>query len=149
MYIIIMQYIIEYLIPNVRKCVCFSKLIDQKQQFNNFPETHKSCGHIVSYSEPSPLTFPNGAHNLDTGRRYERCPRPRASDSSGWRRQTMGQWSLCHSLLRSHFSGVPCHSFFTLHMTCDVLMYRVSHITGPTLFLLFSRVLEHIQRNFS
>ena len=27
--------------------------------------------------------------------------------------------------------------------------YRVSHITGPTLFLLFSRVLEHIQRNFS
>ena len=28
-------------------------------------------------------------------------------------------------------------------------IYRVSHITGPTLFLLFSRVLEHIQRNFS
>ena len=27
--------------------------------------------------------------------------------------------------------------------------YRVSHITGPTLFSLFSRVLEHIQSNFS
>ena len=27
-------------------------------------------------------------------------------------------------------------------------IYRVSHITGPTLFLLFSQVLEHIQRNF-
>ena len=31
----------------------------------------------------------------------------------------------------------------------ESLKYRVSHITGPTLFLLFSRVLEHIQRNFS
>ena len=29
------------------------------------------------------------------------------------------------------------------------IIYRVSHITGPTLFLLFSRVLEHMQRNFS
>ena len=29
------------------------------------------------------------------------------------------------------------------------LYYRVSHITGPALFLLFSRVLEHIHRNFS
>ena len=27
--------------------------------------------------------------------------------------------------------------------------YRVSHITVSTLFLLFSQVLEHIQRNFS
>ena len=27
--------------------------------------------------------------------------------------------------------------------------YRVSHIIGPTLHLSFSRVLEHIQRNFS
>ena len=32
---------------------------------------------------------------------------------------------------------------------CTVSTYRVSHITGPTSFLLFSRVLEHIQRNFS
>ena len=31
----------------------------------------------------------------------------------------------------------------------QVQRYRVSHIIGPTLFLLFSRVLEHIQRNFS
>ena len=29
-----------------------------------------------------------------------------------------------------------------------VSSYRVSHNIGPTLFLLFSRVLEHIQRNF-
>ena len=28
-------------------------------------------------------------------------------------------------------------------------LYRVSHIIGPTLFLLFSLVLEHKQRNFS
>ena len=28
-------------------------------------------------------------------------------------------------------------------------VYRVSHIIGPTLFLPFSRLLEHIQRNFS
>ena len=27
--------------------------------------------------------------------------------------------------------------------------YRVSHITGPTFFLPFSRLLEHVQRNFS
>ena len=40
----------------------------------------------------------------------------------------MGQWSLCHSWLRSRFSGVPCHSFFTLHMTCDVLMYVINTI---------------------
>ena len=31
----------------------------------------------------------------------------------------------------------------------QILLYRVSHIIGPTLFLLFSRLLEHIQRNFS
>ena len=30
-----------------------------------------------------------------------------------------------------------------------ISIYRVSHITGPTLFLLFSRVLEHIQRNIA
>ena len=29
------------------------------------------------------------------------------------------------------------------------LNYRVSHIIGPTLFLLFSPLLEHVQRNFS
>ena len=27
-------------------------------------------------------------------------------------------------------------------------LYRVSHIIGPTLFFLISRVLEHLQRNF-
>ena len=26
--------------------------------------------------------------------------------------------------------------------------YRVSHIIGPTLFFVISRVLEHLQRNF-
>ena len=31
----------------------------------------------------------------------------------------------------------------------NVLIYRVSHIIGSTLFLSFSRVLEHIRRNFS
>ena len=31
----------------------------------------------------------------------------------------------------------------------QVVIYRVSHIIGPTFFLPFFRVLEHIQRNFS
>ena len=33
------------------------------------------------------------------------------------------------------------------HIFC-MKIYRVSHNTVPTLFLLFSRVQEHIQRNF-
>ena len=48
------------------------------------------------------------------------------------------------SVIDTYSSGghITLHSFHPL-------LYRVSHITGPTLFLLFSRVLEHIQRNFS
>ena len=35
------------------------------------------------------------------------------------------------------------------HRSFITILYRVSHITGPTLFLPFSQVLEHLQRNFS
>ena len=41
------------------------------------------------------------------------------------------------------------HGYSDARVEDEVTNYRVSHITGPTFFLPFSRLLEHIQRNFS
>ena len=48
-----------------------------------------------------------------------------------------------------HDIKISINNIFIQKIITETLSYRVSHITGPTLFLLFSRVLEHIQRNFS
>ena len=45
-----------------------------------------------------------------------------------------------------------CRCMCNVHCACKnakTHTYRVSHITGPTFFLPFSRLLEHVQRNFS
>ena len=76
--------------------------------------------------------------NLDTGT----IPPLHPHTPSAGQRQGRGIKLLTVSVQRRYQT-----TFRNTHYIC-LLLYRVSHNIGSTLFSLFSRVLEHIQRNF-
>ena len=69
------------------------------------------------------------------------CMKNTVNILKAYEKKKIPSWEICR---KTCITNEKCEYF-----KFEVLLYRVSHITVSTLFLLFSWVLEDIQRNFS